>query len=302
MRAGHAALISAALTALVLIALLPHVAPSTPYLPKVTTTQTITQTLTTTAWRTTTQTTVSTATLTRIITNTPPTTTLTTTEVRTTTKTLTKTQTITKTETITTTTTVTITEVENTFQYLRSSDKAIRLIAHANKTLIIYIPYPLLGDLPRKFPPTLGKILNTTLQLYEQRKVDAYVVVAYDPVCKIEIKDILIKYLDRLNQTLPPKHVLEAKNEEWFITYPFVRHYLVIAMIDGKYMIFIKSGYIAFTGSYEDTIIAYNPKLVNKTMTLALQAFRNFDNPNSPWYRYPIWVWDGCKSHESPWG
>ena len=300
MRAGYAALISAALTALVLIAALPHVPALSTLIPKATTTRTatLTQTLTTTAWKTTTKT--KTQTLTQTETQTKTTTeTQTTTETTTLTTTTTTTQTTTTTATVTRTVTKTV--ITGTFQYLAKPDKAIQLITKANKTVIVYIPYPLLGFLPHKFSPTVGKILNTTLQAYEQHKIDTYVVIAYNPICLIEVNKTFIKYLNRLNATLPPKHVLEARNEEQFYTYPFRHHFLAIIMVDFKYMALIEAGYHPPNGDYDYTYIFYNPQAINKTMSLALKILQNFDNPNfdNGVWRNDIWVWDGCKEHKS---
>lgn len=153
--------------------------------------------------------------------------------------------------------------------------------------MIIYIPYPLLGFLPHKFSPTVAKILNTTLQAYEQRKIDIYVVVPYDPVCKIPVKDNFTQYLNILNKTLPPKHVLEVTNEEFFQTYPFIQHFLAIIMVDFKYMALIEAGYHPPNGDYDYTYLVYNPQAINKTMSLALEILQNFDNPNSDRYGYP---------------
>ncbi len=312
MRAGYAALISAALTALVLIAALPHVPALSTLIPKATTTRTatLTQTLTTTAWKTTTKT--KTQTLTQTETQTK-----TTTETQTTTAWKTKTQTTTETTTLTTTTTttqtttttatvtrtVTKTVITGTFQYLAKPDKAIQLITKANKTVIVYIPYPLLGFLPHKFSPTVGKILNTTLQAYEQHKIDTYVVIAYNPICLIEVNKTFIKYLNRLNATLPPKHVLEMKNEDLLsiFTYPFQKHFLAIIMVDFKYMVLIEPGLHPPTNDTQHTYIFYNPQAINETMSFALKILRNFDNPNfdNGVWRYYIWVWDGCKKHET---
>ncbi len=317
MRAGYAAVISAALTALILTALLPQIAPNIPYLPRVTETETLTKTatLTTTAWKTTTE--VRTETLTQTETQTkilPTTTTLTTTttEVRTTTKT----QTTTKTETVTTTTTVTRTEVVSNFQYLNSPDKVIQLVEHANKTLIVFVPYAEWGHVGvgnrDVFSPTVGKILNATLQAYEQRKVDAYVVVAYDPICtlcKTNVKDTFIQYLNRLNATLPPKHVLETNSQVFdFITfsvYPFKGNdFLIITLIDGRYMALIEPGPHPPTNDTRHAFLLYDPAYVDLGAEWLIKTFRNFDNPNSDDYWLHkwgvLWVWDGCKSHESP--
>ncbi len=167
--------------------------------------------------------------------------------------------------------------------------------------MIVYIPYALIAWNWKIFSPTVGKILNTTLQAYEQRKVDAYVVIAYDPVCSIEVNDTFTKYLNRLNTTLPPKHVLEARNEEQFYTYPFRHHFLAIIMVDFKYMALIEAGYHPPNGDYDYTYIFYNPQAINKTMSLALKILQNFDNPNfdNGVWRNDIWVWDGCKEHKS---
>lgn len=259
-RAGHTAIISAALTALILIALLPQIAPNAPYLPKATTTKT---------------------------------------------ETLTKTTTLTTTTTATTTKTITI----SNFQCLSKPDKVIQLNSIRKQNRNNLHTLPLLGFLPHKFSPTISKILNTTLKVYQQRKINIYIVIKivinYGTICKFideSVKDTFIQYLNIFNKTLPPKHVLEAKDEGWFVTYPFIQHFLIIAVIDGKYMALIQAGYHPPNGDYDYTFLVYNPQVINKTANTALEIFHNFDNPNSGWYGYPIWVWDGCKSHESPWG
>ncbi len=316
--AGYVAL-AVVLTAVITVALMP-VLGNAPvinrFVPKATVrststvTRSVTVTSTSTATSVVTQRFTETATVTRV-----RTTTATTTAWRTATETTTETETETSTitETVTATKTVTKTVVVSDFQYLNSPDKVIQLVGHANKTLIVFIPYAnwYIATVWEVFSPTVGKILNATLQAYEQRKVDAYVVVAYDPICtycKTNVKDTFIQYLNRLNATLPPKHVLETTSQDSivFYMYPFKSNFLAMVLIDGKYMALIEPGLHPPTNDTRHTILLYDPTYITPRMKLLIDSYQTFDNPSSKYYWFYkdgiLWVWDGCKSHGSPYG